>query len=205
MGATDQQLALIAALRDPARYPHGAGCVEHRETHISHVLLAGDYAYKIKKPLDLGFLDFSTLERRRRFCEEEVRLNGRLAPAVYLDVVAITGTPEQARIGGDGPAIEYAVRMRRFDEAGLLDRQLAAGRVDTTLVTDLARRIARFHESAGTEPPDPAYGRPEAVVEPVRQNFAQTGPRLDAAGRARVAALAAWTEARFPVRAAPRG
>ncbi len=88
--------ALIDGLKRPDAYPHPADAIEHIETHISHVLLAGDYAYKLKKPLDLGFLDFSTLERRRHCCEEELRLNRRLAPELYIEVVAVTGSPEHA-------------------------------------------------------------------------------------------------------------
>ncbi len=90
----DTQARLIEALQQPAAYPHPVGQVEHIETHISHLLLAGAFAYKIKKPVDFGFLDFSTLQRRHHFCEEELRLNRRLAPQLYLAVVAIRGTPE---------------------------------------------------------------------------------------------------------------
>lgn len=197
MSASQRQRVLVEALLDPARYPHPCDVVEHRETHISHVLLAGEFAYKIKKPLDLGFLDFTRLADRAHYCAEEVRLNARLAPSVYLDAIPITGTPEAPALGGTGEAIEHAVRMRRFDEAGLLDRALDEGRVDRALATDLARRIARFHEAADADPPDAAFGAPEAVVEPMRQNFVQLGTRLDDALRARLAPLAAWTEARF--------
>ena len=104
----DQKL-LIQALRDTHRFGHACDDFEIVETHISWVVLCGPYAYKIKKAVDLGFLDFSTLDKRRFYCEEEVRLNGRLAPDLYLDVVAIAGTPESPLPGGDGPAIDYAV------------------------------------------------------------------------------------------------
>src|SRR5512135_114077 len=114
------QQQLIAALLDPRRYLHGARKVRLLETHISWVLLAGRYAYKIKKALDLGFLDFTTLEARRFYCFEEIRLNRRLAPKIYLDVVPIVGSHDNPQMGGTDqnpgaqPAIEYAVRMRRF-------------------------------------------------------------------------------------------
>jgi len=97
------------------------------ETHISFVLLDGTFAYKIKKAVDLDFLDFTTLPARRFFCDEELRLNRRLAPSLYLDVVAITGTPDAPVVGGEGTAIEYAVKMRQFDQDGLLSRVLARG------------------------------------------------------------------------------
>src|SRR5690242_3260127 len=95
---------LVAALQDPECYPHSADGVQVVETHISWVLLAGEYAYKIKKPVDLGFVDFSTFDLRKHFCEEELRLNRRLAPSLYLEVVAIRGEPERPRLVGNSPA-----------------------------------------------------------------------------------------------------
>ena len=105
--------ALIEALCKASNYPHEVSTVRLIETHISWVLLTGTYAYKIKKPVNFGFLDFSTLAQRRFFCEEELRLNQRLAKEIYLEVVAITGTPDQPRLGGAGEAIEYVRRIRR--------------------------------------------------------------------------------------------
>lgn len=198
MPADDAQQTLIRALQDPARYPHAVERVEHRETHISHVLLAGEYAYKIKKPLDLGFLDFSTLARRRFYCEEEVRLNGRLAPSIYLDVVAITGTPGDPVLGGEGAPIEYAVRMRRFPESGLLDRRLRAEGLEPGVIDEIVRQVGAFHERAPTAGDGTDYGTPAAVVAPMRDNFEQLRPRVgDADERARVERLAAWTEEAF--------
>src|SRR5574340_1058161 len=114
------QTPLIRALCDPARYDHAADAVELIETHISWVLLSGAYAYKIKKAVDLGFLDFSTLKKRRFFCAEELRLNRRLAPQLYLDVVPICGAPDEPRLNGAEAAIEYAVKMLRFPQEALL-------------------------------------------------------------------------------------
>ena len=104
---------LIRNLLKAAAYPHDATAPDLIETHISWVILAGEFAYKIKKPVDLDFLDFSTLDLRRHFCAEELRLNRRFAPSLYLDVVAIGGSPASPIIGQE-PAIEWAVRMRRF-------------------------------------------------------------------------------------------
>lgn len=192
------QAKLVEALRDPARYPHPVDQVEIIETHISHVLLAGDYAYKIKKPLDLGFLDFGTLEKRRRCCEEELRLNRRLAPGWYLEVVPITGTPEDPALGGTGDAIEHAVRMRRFPQECLLDRLLAEGRVDAALVDRIACTAAAFHARVATAGPDTPFGEPERVHFPVRQNFDQIAPLLETdAERARLERLRAWAEAAY--------
>src|SRR6266498_5009933 len=104
----------IAALRDPACYPHPAEPVELIETHISWVFLAGEYAYKIKKPVDLGFLDFTTLDRRHRACDDELRLNRRLAEHVYLDVVPIVQVPDGLAVERSGEPVEWAVKMRRL-------------------------------------------------------------------------------------------
>ncbi len=197
MDTEAQQRQLVEALSDPVHWPHAVGEVIHHETHISHVILAGDYAYKIKKPLDLGFLDFSTLEARRACCEAEVRLNARLAPHIYLDVVAITGSPTVPELGGAGAPIEYAVRMRRFDEAGLLDRQAAQGQLDRALIGRLAQHVAAFHDSADAAPPDAHFGSPAAVLAPARDNFAQIRPHVDSSLGERLDALAQWTESRF--------
>ena len=185
---------IIAGLRHPDAYPHRVDRVEHIETHISHILLAGDYAYKLKKPLDLGFLDFSTLERRRFCCEEENRLNRRLAPDIYLGVVTVTGTPRAPRIGGAGEALEHAVRMRRFDQEGLLTRMP----VTPELADRIAERVAAFHDSIPSAAVDSPFGRPELVQRPMEENFAHIRERLsDPAGLRRLEPLADWTRARL--------
>ena len=123
--------ALVSGLLNPAAYAHPVERVERIDTHISTVLLAGDFAYKIKKPVDLGFLDFSSLAKRHRVCLEEVRLNRRTAPRLYLDVVPIVATPAGPRVGiGGGNPVEYAVRMRRFDPGCTLDHVAARGAAD---------------------------------------------------------------------------
>ena len=193
-----EQVTLVAALRNPACYPHPAEQVEVIETHISYVLLSGAYAYKIKKAVALGFLDFSTLARRRMYCEEELRLNRRLAPELYLAVVAITGAPDVPRFAGNGEAIEYAVQMTRFSQEALLDRQLALGCLSPDMIDQLADQLADFHGGAERAPPDGQFGSPEAVWEPMAQNFAQLGEQLsDAAHRSRLADLKAWSRQRF--------
>ena len=153
---TATQARLIAALADPAVFGPGCERVRHLETHISHVLLTGAHAYKIKKPVDLGFLDFTTLALRKRFCEQELRLNRRLAPAIYLDVVAITGSVDRPAIGGDGPVLEYAVKMREFPQEALASRMLADGTLGAGHVDTLAAEVAAFHgrvETAGAGTP----------------------------------------------------
>lgn len=185
---------LIAGMRDPSAYPHPVDRVEHIETHISHVLLAGDYAYKLKKPLNLGFLDFSTLERRRFCCEEELRLNRRLAPQIYLGVVPIAGSVERPRVGGEGgEVLEYAVKMRRFDQNGLLTRLP----VTRSLADRIAERVAEFHASIPAAGGDSDYGTPHAVLRPMLENFEQIRSHLrDREALARLEPLARWTRER---------
>lgn len=189
------QTALIAALLQAERYPHPVTTVEHLQTHISHVLLAGAYAYKIKKPLNLGFLDFTSLERRKYYCEEELRLNGRLAPEIYLDCAPIGGDAHHPRPGDrTSPAIEYAVRMRRFPQEALLDRVLAAGRLEPRHVDALARRLAGFHRAVPAADPAAPFGVPERVRQPMLDDFTYTRPLLaDPADLDVLAAVERWT------------
>ncbi len=166
------------------------------ETHISFVLLDGTFAYKIKKAVDLDFLDFTTLAARRFYCHEELRLNRRLAPSLYLDVVPITGTLDAPVLGGEGAAIEYAVKMRQFDQDGLLSRVLARGELTPAHVDEIAAAVASFHAGAARAEPDAPFGRPGGVMSPVRQNFVQMPEAIEDAGdRARLEQLRAWTEA----------
>lgn len=185
---------MIFALRDPTRYPHAVARVELIETHISYVLLAGEFAYKIKKPVNLGFLDFSTLAARRHCCEEELRINRRSAPDVYLDVVAIAGTHAAPRIGAPGAPIEYAVRMRAFEQERLLERIARRGALVAAHADALAAEVARFHGAAACAALDSEFGGEARVLGPALQNFDQI-ETLAAAGAARVRleALRAWT------------
>lgn len=171
--AQDTAHTLIEALQRTASYPHPVAAVQLVETHISWVLLTGSYAYKIKKPVDFGFLDFTTLARRRHYCEEELRLNRRLAPELYLEVVPISGTADAPRLGGADTPIEYAVKMRQFPQEAQLDRVLAHGELTRAHAAALAATLARFHRSAAVAGADTAYGTPESVWRPMAQNFAQ--------------------------------
>ncbi len=138
------------------------------ETHISWVLLDGEHAWKIKKPLTLGFLDFARLETRRACCEDELRLNRRLAPEIYLDLVVIGGEREAPRLDGEGAAIEYAVRMRQFAAGALFSERLAAGTLDADTVERFGVRLAAFHRAAASLDATPggtaaAWGSAERV------------------------------------------
>ncbi|MEZ5540969.1 MAG: AAA family ATPase [Pseudomonadota bacterium] len=191
--------ALVTALLRPEAYGHPAAAIELIETHISWVILTGDYAYKIKKPVDLGFLDFSTLELRRQCCHEEVRLNRRLAPEIYLDVVPVTGTTAQPRVGGAGPAIEYAVRMRQFPQQAQFDRMLGRGELGAAQIDAVARLIAEFHRQADVAGADTDYGGPALVLQPVEENFRQVRACIgqDVPAQAQVELLARWSRQAF--------
>lgn len=194
MSQSNHHARLIERLRQPACWPDGIGPDQVIETHISTVLLVGDYAYKIKKPLNLGFLDFSTLARRQHFCQEEIRLNGRLAPDTYLDVIPIGGTLDAPQPFA-GPAIEYAVRMRRFSQSGLLSEHLEL--VTPSLVDRLADRLASFHAEVDRVDRSTTLGDAEAVLFPMRENFAQTRPLTeDTRALALLERIARWSEAR---------
>lgn len=184
---------LVAALHDPACYSHRVGRIAVLETHISVVLLTGGTAYKLKKPLNLGFLDFSTLEKRRFYCEEELRLNRRLASHLYLDVVPISGSIDCPRVGGSGEPIEYAVRMREFPQDGLFDRLLARGELDATLIDSLAEAVTEFHGRAARAPQSSEFGGLATITRPAAQNFDQLRELLGDEQDSRLEALRAWT------------
>ncbi|HEB76921.1 MAG TPA: aminoglycoside phosphotransferase [Methylothermaceae bacterium] len=189
---------LIRALLKPDPYDHSTESIHYRETHISWIILTGPFAYKIKKPVDFGFLDFSTLEKRRFYCHEELRLNRRLAPQLYLEVVKITGRPEAPRMGGPGPILEYAVKMRQFDEANLLAELAEHGRLSEAHILPLAHRIARFHRQAERAGADDPYGEPEVIQAAALENFRQIDTRrLGESVQAIVAELEAWTRESF--------
>ncbi len=162
---------LIAELSRPGAYPFAVERIEVRQTHISVVFLAGEFVYKVKKPVALGFLDFSTLEKRRHFCEEEVRLNRRLAPDVYLGVVPVVAGQRGLRFEGEGEPCEWAVKMCRLPEQATLERRVESGQVNTALIEVLARRLAAFHAAAERGPRIASFGRFESVAANVRGNF----------------------------------
>ncbi len=169
---------LLAALSQPAAYPFAVDAVAVHQTHISMVFLAGDVAYKIKKPVQLGFLDFSTLERRKHFCEEEVRLNRRLAPQVYLGVVPVTRRHDGLHFEGAGPAVEWAVKMRRLPAEATLENRLADDGEKPFPLDALAQKLARFHAGAAAGAAIAAFGRFDVVAKNIRENFEQTASHV---------------------------
>lgn len=144
--ATDSPL--VESLLQPGAFPHATDGIELMETHISWVILAGEFVYKIKKPVRLDFLDFGELERRKFYCDEEVRLNKAWAPGLYLDVVPITVEEGGARVGGNGVPVEYAVRMHRFDQERLLNCELERGTLSMDDMDELGAHVAEVHLAA---------------------------------------------------------
>ncbi len=164
-------LPLIDALLNPACYAHPVEQVELVETHISWVFLAGNFAYKLKKPVNFGFLDFSTLEKRLYFCSEELRLNRRFAPQLYLEVISIGGTLETP-ILGETPALEYAVKMKCFPRSTALDVMIQQKNLHVEQMNQFADYIAKIHQQAPLADQQ-RFGSPEAIFKPVRENFSQ--------------------------------
>ena len=195
---SDDASTLIRCLQNPALYDHEVGEFTVIETHISWVLLTGPYAYKIKKPVNLGFLDFSTLEKRRFYCHEELRLNQRLAPRHYVDVVTITGTAEQPVLNGTGPVVEYAVKMVQFPQDTQLDRVLARGALKDHHIDQLAQKLAAFHGNVSIAGPETTYGLPAHIHALVRSNFDQVLPTLRRKVDVdRLHTLRTWAEAEY--------
>ncbi len=187
------QSQMVDRLQQALQKQHLGRKVEHVETHISHVLVTPTLAYKFKKPLALGFLDFSTLARRRHFCEEELRLNRRLAPDLYLDVVPVTGSPDAPELGGRGVPIDQAVRMRAFDQDGLWDRLAARGALQAANIDTLASLLWDFQRNVVVAGADSPYGTAQAVHGPVLDNLSMLdGLLVGAAARQALASLRDW-------------
>jgi aminoglycoside phosphotransferase family enzyme len=163
---------LVQALLRPNAYPEKSTKIELVQTQISFVFLADDYVYKVKKPVDFGFLDFTTLEKRRFYCQQEVLLNRRLCRNVYLDVVPITQTNGEFAIGGEGEVFEYAVKMHRLPEDRTMDRLLKAGQVTPQMVASVAQKLVEFHHQAQTI--SKGFGDLETARLNIEENITQT-------------------------------
>lgn len=168
---------LIAALSDPTIYPHHPDSVRVIQTHISIVFLAGSFVYKLKKPLSLGFLDFTTLEKREFYCRQEVKLNSRFSRDIYLGVVPVNESPEDGiNLNGYGPVIEYAVLMRFVPDEKILKNALAQNTVEQTTIDRVADNILEYHSKASGGPRVSIFGAPEVIMQNVLENFIQTEP-----------------------------
>ena len=142
---------LIASLQRPTAYPFPVERIEFLQTHISLLFFAGDHVYKVKKPVDMGFLDYTTLEARQHFCKEEVRLNSRLAPETYLGVVSITRDQSgELHVGGDGEIVDYAVHMKRLPADRMFDKLIEHGIIDNERLDAIVDLLVDFHGRAAT-------------------------------------------------------
>jgi aminoglycoside phosphotransferase family enzyme/predicted kinase len=174
---------LIDELQNPAAYSHEAGDIVLHQTHISLVFLAGDFAYKLKKPVDFGFVDYSTLDARREFCEREVSLNRRLASDVYLGVVPVVERDGSLVMGGEddvasGAAVEWAVKMRRLNDADTLLKRLADDRLPGGIMERLGIHLAEFHDAAERGSRIAEYGSFGQVADNTLGNLEETRPHV---------------------------
>ena len=165
--------ALVEALDSPGAFGHTLKYLRLIETHISWIILTGDFAYKIKKPVRLGFLDFSTLEQRRHFCHEELRLNRRFAPDIYLEVIEIRGTRETPRLNGQGAVIDYALKMIEFPQQCLLSHYAQTGQLDAELVDALADKVCELHLESEVAATDTTFGSSDNVKKWSAENLNQ--------------------------------
>ena len=173
--------SLIASLLESRAYPHRPQKIELVQTQMSLLFLTGDYVYKVKKPVDLGYLDYTTLEKRYFFCRQELELNRRLCPAAYLAVVPITISLPGAKrrsnlihVEGEGQAIEYAVKMKQLPRDRMMDVLLPQRQVTQEMVTRVAEKLMGFHQEAETNPEIAAFGRLDIIRRNCDENFAQT-------------------------------
>jgi uncharacterized protein len=167
--------AFIEQMLQPEFYPHQVKePIQLIQTHISYVLLTGDYAYKVKKPMNFGFLDYSTLEKRRHFCQEELRLNKRGAAELYLEVLPLTLVGEQYQLGGTGEPVEYVLKMRQFPTDGLFSKMFEQDQLNEAHLEELGRVVAQYHEKTQTNDYIRSFGEVKQVRASLDENYEQT-------------------------------
>jgi aminoglycoside phosphotransferase family enzyme len=171
--------SLQKALFNPEIYPDRPKEVGFFETHISLLFFTGNHVYKVKKPVDFGFLDFTSLEKRKYFCEQEVTLNRRLSPKIYLGVVKITQDGNRILLDGSGEVIEYAVKMKQMPEELLMDKLLEKGRVTSKMIGAISEKLAHFYLTAETSEFIKSFAKPDRVKQDTDENFAQTKKYID--------------------------
>jgi len=168
------QESIIEALKDPATYDEEVRYIRLVQTHISYILLTGKYAYKIKKPVNFGFLDFTSLEKRKFYCEEEFRLNRRLCGDMYVDVLPITLSGGHVKINGYGRIVEYTVKMKELPQEALMTKLLMRNKVNVNIIDKIARILSDFHNKAETNKEIEEYGSIRVVKFNWDENFEQT-------------------------------
>lgn len=180
MTQTSTMPPLIEQMMQPGFYPHPVKePIQLKQTHISYVFLTGDYAYKVKKPMNFGFLDFSTLEQRRHFCLEEMRMNQQNAPEIYLEVLPISQSGDKFELNGTGEPVEYVLKMREFPQEDLFIFLFEQGRLTETLLEKLGRVVAEFHAKAETNDYIRSFGEVSQVRQAFDENYEQTEKYID--------------------------
>jgi aminoglycoside phosphotransferase family enzyme len=172
------QKHVVDALLSPEAYQEDTGKIDLIQTHISFVFLTKRFVYKVKKAVNFGFLDFSTLQKRRFFCEKELELNRRLCPEIYLKVVPINKSTI-IKIEGSGQTVEYALKMKRLPQEAIMTRLLGENKVDKRTIDELARTIAEFHSNAQDSAAINEFGSPQIIKVNWDENFAQTKKYID--------------------------
>ena len=170
---------LFERLKEPSFYGSDVKTVDILQTHISIVALTGDYAYKVKKPVNFGFLDFSTLEKRKYYCEEEMRLNRRLCPDIYLDVLSITQQNNTLTLNGKGTIVEYALKMKQFPQENILTNLLNQHRINEDVIEKICSVLVDFYNAESSSKEVESYGKLEVVKQNIDENFEQTKPMVD--------------------------
>ncbi len=170
------QSAVLQAMRDPGFYPEAPRKIEVRETHISTLFLTDDRVYKVKKPVNFGFLDFTALSARKFFCEQELLLNRRLAPDVYLTVLPIYRSGDRISFRKGGSIVEYALQMRRLPRERMMEALLTEGKIDQETIRKIAFHLIGFHSRARTGAEISIYGTAERILKNCGENFLQTAP-----------------------------
>jgi aminoglycoside phosphotransferase family enzyme len=165
---------LVQAMLDPSLYPHRPRQVELLQTHISYLFLAGDLVYKVKKAVDFGFLDFTTLEQRGYFCQQEVRLNKRFSPDIYLGVVPISCVNDSFLLGDETAVVEYTVKMKRINEEHMLYRLLRSGKAGPETMQRIGSHLARVYAAIPSDEKARAFGDLDVIATNIRENFVQT-------------------------------
>jgi hypothetical protein len=170
---------LQKALLNPEIYPDHPRTIKFIETHISLLFLTGNYVYKVKKPVDFGFLDFTTLEKRKFFCEQEVKLNRRLSPTIYLGVVRIKKEDSVISLNGKGQSLEYAVKMKQIPEEFLMDKLLEKNQMTPQMIEAISGKLVKFYFAAETNDLIKSFAKPGRVKQDTDENFEQTERYID--------------------------
>jgi aminoglycoside phosphotransferase family enzyme/predicted kinase len=174
-----EKLEIIKNIKNPKFFGSDVKSVDIIQTHISYVALTGKYAYKIKKQVNYGFLDFSTVEKRKYYCEEEMRLNRRLCPDIYLDVIPITKKNRSLELNGDGEIVDYALKMREFSQENIMTNLLTQGKIDEEKIEKICDVLVNFYNSEEHSKEADRYGELEAVKRNICENFEQTESMID--------------------------